>query len=172
MNLMKSIYLFPYRLKKWSGWTFVISIVFLLLLGLDYECFSKINPRAAVFAVVGNEEGVTIASDNSDVFSAKYFSIIYNTILDEILFFILIVSGLVYAFSKEEVEDEMTVKIRLDCLAWATYFNYAVFLILYLFFYGLPFLQVLPLALISNLLFFIIRFRWMVYKYKKQLHEE
>ena len=102
----------------------------------------------------------------------QWFNWIENDIIDECLFFILIIAGLVHAFSKEKIEDEMVSKIRLDSLVWATYFNYILFLLCYLFVYGLPFLNIMCVALFSHLLFFIIRFRWVIYKQNNILEHE
>lgn len=169
---MKTNFLFPYKLKKVSGVVFFISLILIIALCVDYDAFSTINPKSSVFAIAGNGELVFGTNSKTVIFPTHYLSFIYNEILDEILFFILIVSGMIYAFSKEKTEDEMIIKIRLDSLAWATYFNYTIILICYLLFYGLPFLKIIVISMFSNLLFFIIRFRWAVYKYNKDFDEK
>lgn len=169
---MRQTFLFDHRLKKISGIIFLISLLFFISLGIDYEIFEKINPRIPVFAIIGNGELVHGTGSETAIFPTYYFSWIYNGVLDEILFTLLIVSGIVFVFSKERTEDEMIRKIRMESLAWATYFNYAVLLLAYLLFYGLPFLQVLAVSMFSNLLFFILRFRWKIYQYKKEFDEE
>lgn len=169
---MKTKYLFSHRLKKVSGVIFLFSLIFIVLLYIDYNIFSKINPKSPVFAIIGNGELVFGTSSKTALFPTYYFSFIYNEILDEILFFILIVSGIIYAFSKEKTEDELISKIRLDSLAWSTYFNYGVILFCYLFFYGFPFLKIITISMFSNLLFFIVRFRWAIYKYNKDFDEK
>lgn len=169
---MRTSFLFPYRFKKVSGIVFLISLILFVAIGMDYDVFSKINPKSPVFAIAGDGELVFGSSSDTVLFPTYYFSFIYNEILDELVFFILIVSGMVYAFSKEKIEDEMIMKIRLDSLAWATFFNYTIILICYLLFYGLPFLKVMVLSMFSNLLFFIVRFRWVVYKYNSDFNEK
>ncbi|MBT8320439.1 MAG: hypothetical protein KJO90_02085, partial [Eudoraea sp.] len=47
-----------------------------------------------------------------------------NNILNEILAILVILSGLLVAFSREKDEDELITKIRLESLVWATYWNY------------------------------------------------
>lgn len=159
---MKTSYLFPYRFKNISGIVFWISLVLLALFwGTDQ--FGHFEFKAKVFAVIGNS-GLLGRSE--------WFNWIEDSILDEILFLFLIVSGLIYAFSKEKIEDEMVSKIRLDSLVWATYFNYIVILLCYMFVYGIPFLSVMMVALFSHLLFFIIRFRWIMYKQNKSSDNE
>ncbi|CAM3944039.1 hypothetical protein FLCU109888_10215 [Flavobacterium cucumis] len=102
---MKTRFLFPYKIKKSSGLIFFISLVFVIIMCVDYDVFSKINPKSPVFAVAGNGELVFGTNSKTAIFPTYYFSFIYNEILDEILFFILIISGIVYAFSKEKIED-------------------------------------------------------------------
>src|SRR5690554_316543 len=160
---MKTSYLFPYRFKRISGIVFWISL--LLLSGyFILDNFVHFEIKTKVFSVIGNS-GLLGDSD--------WFMWIENSFIDEVLFLLLIVSGLVYAFSKEKTEDEMVSKIRLDGLVWATYFNYIVILLGYMFVYGVAFLNVMIVALFSHLLFFIIRFRWMMYRQNKiSDHEE
>lgn len=169
---MKQTFLFAHRFKRISGIIFLISLLFFIGMVINYDFFNAINPKLPVFAIAGSGELVNDASSETPFLSNYYFIWIYNEVLDEIIFTILIVSGIVFAFSKEKIEDEMIRKIRMESLAWATYFNYAVLLLAYLLFYGLPFLQVLAISMFSNLLFFILRFRWMIYQYKKEFDEE
>lgn len=153
---MKTSYLFPNRLKSISGIVFWISLLlFILLMIEDYAEVVQINTRVFALADTNVSFGLTT-----------------NNIVDEILFTLLIASGLIYAFSKEKTEDERVQKIRLDSLVWATYFNYILILLCYLFIYGFDFLNVMMAALFSHLLFFIIRFRWILYKQNKSLDYE
>lgn len=154
---MKTSYLFPYRFKKVSGFLFWISL--LLICGyVMFDNYGNFEIKTKVFAIVG---------DTGLLGGNAWFSWVENSIVDEILFILLIISGLVYAFSKEKTEDEMVSKIRLDSLVWATYFNYIIILLCYMFLYGFAFLNVMMIALFSHLLFFIILFRWMMYKQNK-----
>lgn len=154
---MKTSYLFPYRFKKISGFLFWISL--LLICGyVMFDNYGNFEIKTKVFAIVG---------DTGLLGGSEWFNWVENSIVDEILFILLIASGLVYAFSKEKTEDEMVSKIRLDSLVWATYFNYIIILLCYMFLYGFAFLNVMMIALFSHLLFFIIRFRWMMYKQNK-----
>jgi len=167
---MKTSYLFPYRFKKISGFVFL----FVVLLFFASSCFdisSYINFEAPVFAIVGDGRLVFDPNDTS-YFKTHYFSFIYNDIFDEIVFCLLIVSGMFYVFSKEKKEDEMISKIRLESLVWATYFNAIVSLVCYLFFYGLNFLYFMNFLVFSNLLFFVIRFKWAIYKYNRDFDEK
>jgi len=160
---MKTSYLFPYRFKKISGIVFWTILIITIYGFLDYNAIIENDFfYFKVFAV----------ADTSFLTEKVIFGVTKNYILDEILFFLLIVSGLIYAFSKEKIEDEMVSKIRLESLVWATYFNYISILLCYMFLYGFAFLNVMMIALFSHLLFFIVRFRWMMYKQNKSLSYE
>lgn len=86
----------------------------------------------------------------------------------EIISTLVIIGLLFVAFSKEKHEDEYISKIRLESLVWAVYFNYGVLLFFFWFTYELTFFYVMVFNMFTVLLFFIIRFNWLVYKLKKQ----
>jgi len=153
---MKTNFLFPNVFKKPSLIVWLLSLAGLVFV-LNFNDDEAVQLQAKVFALM-NEEGFK---------SPFYFSWIKNNILDEITMTLFIVSGLIFAFSKEKTEDEMVAKIRLESLVWATYVNYAVLLFCILFIYGLPFLNVMMYNMFTLLLFFIIRFHWMLYKSTK-----
>ena len=102
----------------------------------------------------------------------QFFGMTENNILNEIMGALIIVSGLLVAFSKEKVEDEYIAKTRLESLVWATYLNYGILLIALLFVYDLSFFWVMIFNMFTLLLFFIVRFNYQVYKLKSQGHEE
>lgn len=153
---MKTSYLFPYRCKSISGIVFWVALLLFILMMVGNNS-EVIQINTTVFALTDTNVN---------------FGLTENNIVDEILFMFLIISGLMYAFSKEKTEDERVQKIRLDSLVWATYFNYIIILLCYLFIYGFDFLSVMMIALFSHLLFFIIRFRWMLYQQNKSLDYE
>jgi len=152
---MKTSYLFPHRLKTISGILFVLSFIAFVSF-YTFEQYGNFEYKAKVFAIIGND-GFLGKND--------FFGWIENSILDEILATIVIVSGIVFAFAKERHEDEMVQSIRLHSLAWATIANYGILLFCYLFVYGLPFLNVLMGAMFSQLLIFIILFRIKMYRF-------
>lgn len=84
------------------------------------------------------------------------------------------VSGLfMIAFSREKIEDEQIYQLRLDSLRWAIYVNYAL-LIITLFFTTnkADYRDILRLNLWVPLMFFIIRFRWVIYRNNRLLSKE
>jgi uncharacterized membrane protein len=88
------------------------------------------------------------------------------------LFFIgttlLVLVGLfLIAFSKERIEDEQIVQLRLDSLRWAIYLNYAILLFTLVFTHGAESKHILVLNIWLPLLFFVLRFQWVLYKLKR-----
>jgi hypothetical protein len=85
------------------------------------------------------------------------------------LFFIgttlMVLVGLfLIAFSKEKIEDEQIVQLRLDSLRWAIYLNYAILLFSLVFTHGGDSDHILLLNIWLPLLFFILRFQWVLYR--------
>jgi len=159
---MKTSYLFPHRLKTVSGILFVLSfITFVSFYAFDQ--FGNFEYKAKVFAIIGNDG---FLGDND------IFGWIENSIVDEVLATIVIVTGIVFAFAKEKHEDEMVQSIRLHSLAWATIANYGILLLCYLFVYGLPFLNVLMGAMFSQLIIFIVLFRIKMYQFYTARQDE
>ncbi len=158
---MKTNYLFPHTWKK-PGWAlFILGILF----GFYYLFVQSEPPffNVRLFALV----------DGSFLKPYSFFTLVKTNALDEIITVLLLVGGILIAFSKEKKEDEFISKIRLESLVWATYVNYAILLIAVLFFFDLAFLWVLIFNMFTLLFFFIIRFNWLLYKSKKGLrHEE
>jgi len=81
---------------------------------------------------------------------------------------LLLLAGLfLIAFSKEKIEDEQISQLRLDSLRWAIYFYYFVIVLNIIFIRGSVFCDMLRLSTWVPLLFFIFRFRWVIYRLSK-----
>lgn len=156
-NSMINSYLFPNKYKKWGWFIFIPTCILgFFTVATDYAP-EFLNTK--VFAIyVDQIMGET-----------KAFSVISNNILNEILGILIIISGILVGFSREQNEDELIAKIRLDSLVWATYLNYAILLLAFVFLYDITFLWVMILNMFTLLLFFIIRFNWQVNKLSKSL---
>jgi hypothetical protein len=152
---MKLNYLFPSKYKK-IGWIifFPSLILGLLTVIFDFEPdFLDLN----VYGIFVNE-----------IFGEKkFFGIINNNILNEILGITMTIGSILVAFSKEKDEDEFISKIRLESLVWATYLNYAILFLAFIFVYDLSFLWVMIFNMFTILIFFIIRFNWQIRKFRK-----
>lgn len=160
---MKTHFLFPNQFKIIGWLLFVPSFIFSVLATIfkwSIDQYLEIK----VFAIYSDE----FLKSNS----GKFFHLINNSISDELLTFTLIIGGILIGFSKLKNEDEMIGKIRYESLVWATYFNYGLLLFFTAFFYGISFLNVLFYNTFALLVFFIIRFHYMIYKLNKQNSDE
>lgn len=153
---MKTRFLFPNYFKT-LGWVLFVPSVLLTILISVYQVNADEYLNVSVFAIYADE----FLSDT------KYFSVIENSIVDELITLCMIVGGILVGFSKLKVEDEMISKIRYESLVWSTYLNYGLILFFTLFIYGTSYLNVLFHNVFTLLLFFIIRFHYMIYKLNK-----
>lgn len=156
--MLKSKFLLPAKFKKYGWMLFVPSLILGFTHWLfDYSPVLTIN----VFA---------ISFDGPD--NRELFGFIEDNIFNEILGLSIITSGLIVAFSKEFDEDELISRMRLDCLVWAIFWNYALLALAIILFYGLSFLTVLIFNMFTPLVLFIIRFNWLVVRSRKSLKNE
>ena len=160
---MKTNYLLPNQFKK-IGWILFIPSLILGLFFIIYQFQPEIF-EIRVFAIF--ETGLEPWSSG-----ANFFDVIKTNIIDELIGLSLIISSIFIAFSKERLEDELISKIRLESLVWATYVNYAILIIAILFVFGMSFFWVLVFNMFTILIFFIIRFNWVLYKSKKMIQDE
>lgn len=156
---MKTKYLLHNKYKS-LGW-------FLLIVGLvlgGYILFvGDLNWEMKVFPLLG-EEGV-FNKNPSMQWS-------YNDIGDELASILIILGGLIVAFSKTEDEDEFISKIRLESLMWATWVNYIILFFAVLFVYDMPFFNVMIYNMFTILILFILKFHYEVAKSKRTLAYE
>ena len=94
------------------------------------------------------------------------FGFIENNVLNEILGVLIIVSGLIVAFSKEFDEDELISKMRLETLVWTIYWNYGILLAAFLLVYDFSFYWVMVFNMFTPLMLFIVRFNWLIRKFR------
>ena len=157
---MKTNYLLPNRFKL-IGWIILIPSLVLCILFFIFEFEPDfLNIKLYAFA----KESTNFLTGST---IKEYFTFVKTNALDEILALSLIISALFVAFSKEKDEDEFISKIRLESLVWATYVNYAILFFSIIFIFGISFLWVMVINMFTILLFFIIRFNWLIHKSKK-----
>ncbi|CAN5518298.1 hypothetical protein BH23BAC1_BH23BAC1_15230 [soil metagenome] len=154
---MKTRYLFPNRFKK-IGLMILIPATIIGLLMILYD-FYLFNLEFSVFAVY---YGALFEP-------SQMFTFIENDTADEIIAIMVIVGGLMAAFSEEKDEDEYISKIRLESLLWATYINYGLLLFSVLFIYGSGFLQIMVFNMFTLLFIFLVRFNYLIYKSERVL---
>ena len=158
---MKTHFLFPNQFKN-LGWLLfgpsVLGTLIIIVFNISTDDYLNINVFSIYQDSIGEIPG--------------FFKIIKNSVVDEILTIGIIVGVILVGFSKLKEEDEMISKIRYESLVWATYLNYAIILFFTLFIFGLPYLNVLFYNMFTLLLFFIIRFHYMIYKLNASNHDE
>lgn len=158
---MKTHFLFPNQFKN-TGWLlFVLSVLgtlFISVFNISTDDYLNISVFSIYQDSIGEIPG--------------FFKFIKNSIVDEILTVGIIVGGILVGFSKTKNEDEYISKIRYESLVWATYLNYGIVIFFTLFIYGLPYLNVLFYNMFTLLLFFIIRFHYMIYKLNKSINDD
>lgn len=157
---MKSIYLFPNKLKIPALVVFIISLILIILHYSDIT--TEINITVFVFAsdsFTPTSNGIYFGFDKQNI---------YNEILDCSFF----ISGIILAFSKEKTEDEMITFIRLKSLVYTTYFIFVLLILSEIFIYGLPFLNVIMGFLYSFVILTNIFYYTKLFIYKKQFSYE
>ena len=139
---MKPLFLFPYW-GRYLGY-------FLVFVHIPFVLYKK-----QLMGLHGDEADMGI-------FNGRHLFFMSTTLLMAIGLFIV-------AFSKEKIEDEQIVQLRLDSLQWAVYVNY-LFLIISLVF-STDTEHILFLNLLVPLVFFIIRFRWKIFQNNRLIKE-
>ena len=157
---MKTRFLFSHTFKPVGWFLLIIGIVLGIILMLNDFDYPTIE--MAVYPLIGE----------LDVFSKPPLEWSKNNIIDEIAAILIIIGGIFVSFSKTKDEDEYISKIRMESLIWATYVNYIVLLVAILFVFDLTFFNVMICNMFTILLFFIARFQFMLYKFKKSVTDE
>ena len=143
-------YLFPNKYKR-IGWIVLIPSVIVGVISLVVD----IEPAFLDFEVP------TLVV-NELLQKTKFFGFSENNLFDEIIGALIVISGILVAFSKEKSEDELIAKIRMEALTWATYVNYAILLFAILFIYDFAFFWVMIFNMFTVLIIFIIRLTWQI----------
>ena len=143
---MKNRFLFPYWCR-YLGWGLVILHIPVSTLG---RAHGMVN-------IMDNGPGST------GLFTGVHLFFICTSLV--------MVTGLfLVAFAKEKMEDEQIWQLRLDSLRWAIYINYLILIISLVFIEDVG--HMLDLNLFVPLLFFIIRFRWVMVRLNSSLSRE
>lgn len=141
---MKSRFLFPYWCR-FLGWGLVIAHIPLTMIARQY--------------------GVDVedAHGTQELFAGNHLFFICTALLMTTGLFLV-------AFAKEKVEDEQIWQIRLDSLRWAIYLNYIILITSLVFINDTG--HILQVNLWVPLLFFIIRFRSVIFRLNRSLSRE
>jgi len=142
---MKPHFLFPHW-GRYLGWGLVIAHV--------------------PMSIIGRANGMVNPLDNpptESLFTGEHLFFICTSLVMALGLFIV-------AFSREKIEDEQISHVRLDSLRWAIYVNYLVLITSLIFIYDIA--HILELNLWVPLIFFIIRFRWVIFRLNRSLSRE
>ena len=122
----------------------------------------------------------------ADWLDTEFFSIITDTALGNAEFFVssqvnltqtllgslFIIGALMVSFSKEKIEDEFISNLRLSSLLWSVWVSYLLLLFAFIFVYGTAFFTVMVYNMFTILIFFMIRFNYILYKNSKLPSDE
>ena len=142
---MNPHFLFPYW-YRYLGWGLVIAHV--------------------PMSIIGRAHGMINPLDNppsQSLFTGEHLFFICTSLVMALGLFLV-------AFAREKMEDEQIWQIRLDSLRWAIYINYLVLIASLIFIYDTA--HILELNLWIPLVFFINRFRWVIFRLNRSLPKE
>lgn len=142
---MKPHFLFPYWCR-YLGWGLAIAHLPIALIGRANGMFNVLD-----------------SSQPPGLFTGAHLFFICTSLLTALGLFIV-------AFSREKIEDEQIWQIRLDSLRWAIYINYLVLIASLVFINDTT--HILYLNLWVPLIFFILRFRWTIFRLNRSLSRE
>jgi len=158
---MKTKFLFPNQWKR-IGWILLIPSTILGILILFFDCTFTFMDSYVFTIYSGGLLGV----------ETTILGFIEGNYANTIAITLFLIGAILVAFSKEKQEDEFIAKTRLESLVWAVYVNYAILAFCTIFFFKGEFLLVMIFNMFTILIFFIIRFYYILYKTKKSLSHE
>lgn len=156
---MKNELLLPNKFKKLGWFIMIPAMVAGVFLSFYWYEPDWLNVR--VFALF-----------NSDLSQSQFGEFIDDNITNEIVGLLFLTGAFMVAFSKEKKEDEFIAKLRLSSLLWAVCVNYGLLFLAFIFVYGLSFYSMMIYNMFTVLIFFIVRFNYVLYKNSKTLQVE
>lgn len=152
---MEPRFLFPHRYKL-VGWLIAIPCIilglFVLFNDFSFDFLTVQFPFKYYFS---------FSLDNNKIHGTDEVSVLNFT--DEIATIGSIIGLLLVAFSKVKIEDEYVSKIRLESLQWAIYLNFALLILATIFVHGMAYFQVIIFNMFTPLIFFIVRFYYILF---------
>ena len=150
---MEPRFLLPHSYKR-VGWILFVPALFFGVVVQHYEY------EIQGFALDIGNSGVIVSGKQ-----------LKNNLTNELAGLIILVTGFFVAFSKQKIEDEWVSKVRLESLQWSVYLNYALLAITLLVVYDEGFFLVMVYNMFTILIFFIIRFNYVLYISDKLFHK-
>ncbi|MFV0469152.1 MAG: hypothetical protein ACK5MK_09535 [Dysgonomonas sp.] len=153
---MKTKFLFPHKCK-WIG-------CIIVLIGLSFGYIMNNCLNHPIDVKMPFIFGANLFSENS--WKISFYEKIDVTLTITTL--LLIIGGLMIAFSRERVEDEFIARLRLNSLLWAVFVNYLFLILTTIFVYGINFLEILYYNMFTVLIIFIVVFNLLLFKYSRK----
>jgi len=141
---MKSQLLLPYRYKK-IGWLLLLPCLVLALLK---------------WCIINDHLFLTYVMN-------IFYVNVYFDIVPTLLIAGMLAGALLVVFSKESTEDEFIEKLRCSSALWAILVNYLILFFCNLLFYGRTFLNIIAVNMFTTLLFYIIRFNYLLIRSRR-----
>lgn len=155
---MKTQFLLPNRFKKLGLCMmvpFIIMAAYQWFSGMEMVQYTEwIFPLPAIY-------------DDAIIGGGKWFTIVKDSIYNEIWIIGLLLSLTFIALAKEKDEDEMITKIRLESMAWALWVTVILFAMETLWVFGGAYMESTFLTLFIYLIIFIVKFNYEMFKLKK-----
>ncbi len=148
---MKQKLLLPNRFKR-IGWLIFIPAT-LMGVYLVFAESDSLSINSTVFAIYADEF----------LGETRYFCFIKTNIVSTLVGTLYIIGGLLVGFSRERNEDEYISSLRLNALLWAVLVNYVLLLFMFVFVYGIGFINVMVYNMFTILVIFIARFNYSLY---------
>ena len=92
--------------------------------------------------------------------------------LDEITLCLLLASLFMIAFAREKQEDEFIEHLRLSALVWSLRIQTLLMIVCTWFVFGTAYLTLMIVFMISMFVIFILRFQYLLYRSRRNNHEE
>ena len=154
---MKTQFLLPTRFKK-LGLCLLVPFVIMAVL----ECFGSETLTPYIYWRLPLP-----AIYDGFIGEGEWFSIVKESVYNEIWIIGLLLSLTFIALAKEKDEDEMISKIRLESMAWALWVTMVLFALETLWVFGFAYMESSFLTLFIYLIIFIVKFNYEMLKLKR-----
>lgn len=148
---MKKQFLFPHKCK-YVGFG-------ILIVGVSMFFFYDFLEKFLTFDMSNNFyfKWLDSLGDSTEFYYSQNFSYTLQILL-------IVIGGLLVMFSKEKIEDEFTMSIRLKALMLSILVNYVVLLIADILLYGSGFWYVMAYGFYAILIFYVLIFHFLLIK--------
>ena len=161
---MNTKFLLPNKYKRIGWWIFFPALILASLVffgGYEPDWLEVKVPSLL-------HDDVFFIGDSESDQGFKIMNLTKNNISNEITGVLLLVSCMLIVFAREKDEDEMIMKLRLESLLWAALVNGLLVLFCLIFTYDFTFYFVMVFNLYWLFLLFIVRFHWVLGKFRRE----